>query len=305
MTIRKPIRPACLVVGHITHDRYGREYAAGGSALYAAHTLRALGGHVTVATAFGEDFQFHHRLTEFDVQYVPSKHTTVFENTYPDDGPRLMLVEHPAEPVVPTVLPASTGPFDLAFLAPVIGEVLLADWVNRLPETTIVGVGLQGFLKQKGPIHAQGRPGAALVPRPFDADTAVLKRLRAVFLSEEDLDGYGSDDLLTRLRQTVPVVAVTSGEAGATIYEGDRAFHTGIRETTAMDPTGAGDTFAAGFLFGLAAGESPRAAARLGAAAASIAVEGIGPETIRRVGEAVRLVDQIPVTPYRHVSLNY
>jgi sugar/nucleoside kinase (ribokinase family) len=53
-----------------------------------------------------------------------------------------------------------------------------------------------------------------------------------------------------------------------------------------LDPTGAGDVFAAAMLLALAAGQAPADAARLGAAAASIVVEGVGGEALGRIGEA-------------------
>ena len=64
-----------------------------------------------------------------------------------------------------------------------------------------------------------------------------------------------------------------------------------------MDPTGAGDVFAAAMLLALARGDDPVSAARLGAAAASIVVEGRGGETLARVGEAWERVARVPVGP--------
>jgi sugar/nucleoside kinase (ribokinase family) len=62
-----------------------------------------------------------------------------------------------------------------------------------------------------------------------------------------------------------------------------------------VDPTGAGDVFAAGYLFAIAGGAEPVEAARLGAAAASIVVEGVGGERLDRVGEAFERARSVPV----------
>jgi sugar/nucleoside kinase (ribokinase family) len=69
------------------------------------------------------------------------------------------------------------------------------------------------------------------------------------------------------------VAAVTAGRDGAWACErGDDAVHVPAVEVDAVDPTGAGDSFSAGFLAGLLRGESPPIAAAAGAALAARAV---------------------------------
>ena len=120
--------------------------------------------------------------------------------------------------------------------------------------------------------------------------------MQAIFLSQEDIDGYADSSLLKKLTTHVPIVAVTLGEQGAKVHLGEEILTVGVREVQAVDPTGAGDTFAAAFLFALAKGETPADAAKLAAAAASIVVEAKGPAALPRVKEAVRFKDEIPVS---------
>jgi sugar/nucleoside kinase (ribokinase family) len=68
-----------------------------------------------------------------------------------------------------------------------------------------------------------------------------------------------------------------------------------VYPTRAVDPVGAGDVFSAGFFLALARGDSPADAARLGAAAASVVVEGRAGETLSRVGEAFARSARVPV----------
>jgi hypothetical protein len=279
------------VAGHVTHDRYGADITAGGSALYAAKTFEALGCEVAVATAFGASFRFGDLLAGFECFVSRSRDTTTFENTYPDDGPRLMLVEHPAATVRPDGLTEAWRAPDILFLAPVIGEVPLEAWLAST-EPEKVGLGLQGFLKQEGPSH-NSRGAATLAPRHFNPSLGLLERVSAVFLSREDIDGYADKGLLPLLIGATPLVAVTEGQRGATIYHREGAHHVGVRTTEALDPTGAGDTFAAGMLFGMAIGLSVEEAARLGAAAASVVVEARGLESVHRVVEAFELSREI------------
>jgi 1D-myo-inositol 3-kinase len=295
MICRGPV--SALVVGHLTHDRYGAAIAAGGSAFYAARTLRALGAAVTVVTARGSDYRFSNKLGDVQQVVIESRTTTLFENTYPELGPRKMRVSHPAAPVTPDVLKGRPQNIDVAFLAPVVGEVLLEEWIDYLSKNSaIIGVGLQGFLKQQGPgADDTNRGSSRLVKKRFEPDDAVLRRIDAAFLSREDIEGYGSDSLMARLCCNVPLVAVTDGEKGAVVYEKERAFHVGTLQVDATDPTGAGDTFPAAFLFALARSRTTKSAARLAAAAAGKVVEGVGSETIDRVASAVVDVANVPV----------
>jgi len=44
------------------------------------------------------------------------------------------------------------------------------------------------------------------------------------------------------------MVVVTCGKEGANLYTKDEVIHSPVKETTALDTTGAGDSFAAGFI---------------------------------------------------------
>ena len=111
----------------------------------------------------------------------------------------------------------------------------------------------------------------------------------------KDDDVVGQGDLVARLSAAVPVVVFTHGAAGCEVIAGGRVRRVGIFPAAEVDPTGAGDVFTAGFLLGLARGEAPVDAARLGAAAGSIAVEGRGIDALHRVGEAEARAARVPV----------
>jgi sugar/nucleoside kinase (ribokinase family) len=93
--------------------------------------------------------------------------------------------------------------------------------------------------------------------------------------------------LLAHLRRHARRTLLTLGDGGATLYrraEGET--HVGVYATQALDPSGAGDSFAAAFLWQLARGLSEEDALRLAAAIASIVVEGRGTAAMHRLGEA-------------------
>lgn len=135
---------------------------------------------------------------------------------------------------------------------------------------------------------------AAGLPIIFDVDyrpyswpspqvaAEVLSRAGAlsdVVVGNDDEFGFmagGKDKGLAKARElaasTAAIVVYKMGELGAiTFVDGDE-IRTGIYPVTALKPTGAGDSFMAGMLSGIAAGQHPRLAVLRGSACAAIVV---------------------------------
>lgn len=287
-----------LCVGQVTHDRYGGRIVPGGCAFYAARTFAALGARTGLATGVGEDFTCDEGLAELDVMRTVGGRSTVFLNTYPADGPRVQWIDEVAPAVGPGVLAPRWAEADAVFLGPVFGELVLGDWRTAVTGR-LVGLGLQGLLKQAGAPHPEIAGRRAVVARPFAVDERTMAGIDAVFLSEEDIEVFGTETLLGDLRRAVRLVSVTRGERGATVYRGDEILEVGVAPCEVVDPTGAGDTYAAAFLFALARGDSLADAARLATAAASIVVEAEGGDSLHRVGEAFDRAAGVPVEERR------
>jgi len=271
-----------LSVGHTTLDRYGDDLLPGGSAWYGARVLHALGARSTLVTAVGRDFGPHDdAFVGLDLHVTRSEHTTLFTNTYPD-GRRVQLIETESAPLRGR---SYSTHLDATFLAPVFGEVDLASWLAvARPRSRWIGVGCQGWLKQRGePIP--GRPGVfSVVPADWPPAPETLAGVDVACLSEEDV--RGREALLDRITAAVPLVAFTLGRRGCLLLQGARETHVPAFSATEVDPTGAGDTFAAALLFGLARGREPVDAARLAAAAAAVIVEARGGEGISNLRPA-------------------
>ncbi len=101
---------------------------------------------------------------------------------------------------------------------------------------------------------------------------------------EEWLSLYQTDDLDAALRQGAAVcetvVCTRSGDPVVAIREGTRV-EVPVTRVTPVDATGAGDQFAAGFLYGLASGQMLDVAARMGVAAAAEVIAHVGPRPKR------------------------
>lgn len=272
-----------LIVGHVTHDRYADHLRAGGCAFYGGLTHRALGSRVELASVVGEDFCCDHELRrpglELDLPPRRGGATTLFRNVYPPGEHRVQTLEAVAGPV----RPADVSPRrrDVVHLAPVLHEVDLNAWLDRVAARW-VGINVQGWTRAVVP-RASGP--ARVGTRPWQVSMETLRRVDVACLSEEDLVGQG--DLLARLRAAVGIVVLTDGERGCTVYVGERCARVGICRAAPVDPTGAGDVFAAAFLHALARGEAWLNAAQLASAAASVVIEAQGASAISRLPELV------------------
>jgi sugar/nucleoside kinase (ribokinase family) len=78
------------------------------------------------------------------------------------------------------------------------------------------------------------------------------------------------------LERGVGCVAMTRGAEGSAIVSADGVEQVPAFETDVVDTTGCGDAFVAGFIRGLSLDRSPRDAALVGSAAASLVATGLG-----------------------------
>ena len=295
-------RPVALVCGHATLDRLDGRLVPGGSVYYAAHALAALGAEVRVATAGGSDlpasaFQLgpgpgpglgpdQVQVGTLSALVLRAPATTVFENAYGPDGRRTQRVLSTAPPLDPAHVPAAWRAPDLLLLAPVLGELDPGAFV-RTVRARHVGLCVQGLVRA---VRADG----SVAPLRFEPGAGALAGIEAAFVGDDE--AAEQPDLVARLAAVVAVVAFTHGARGCeVIVRGGAARRVGVHPAREVEPTGAGDVFAAAFLLALTRGDAPEDAARLGAAAASIVIEGRGGEALPRVGEAWDRIGRVPV----------
>ncbi len=145
------------------------------------------------------------------------------------------------------------------------------------------------FVKAAEIAHAAGRKVALTLSDTFcvDRHRDSFRHLAEhstdiLFANEHELKAlYQTDDLdaaLAQARAHCPVVAVTRSEMGAVIAAGGDAWVvTAEPVAKVIDTTGAGDLFAAGFLWGAAQGRHFGDCGRLGAIAAAECISHMGP----------------------------
>jgi sugar/nucleoside kinase (ribokinase family) len=147
----------------------------------------------------------------------------------------------------------------------------------------------EAFLKAAKAAHGAGRMVALTLSDAFCVDryrAEFLKLLRdgtvdLIFANETELKSlYETADFDTgvaALRKDARLAVVTRSEKGCVVVtaDGTKAVPAAPIEKL-VDTTGAGDLFAAGFLFGLARGADHVAAGKLGALAAAEVIQHIG-----------------------------
>ncbi len=138
--------------------------------------------------------------------------------------------------------------------------------------------------------HDHKREVAMTLSDPFCVDRyrdEFLELMRTgtvdiVFANEDEIKSlYQTDDLESALEQGISdckLLIVTRSEKGAVVLsKSERVSVPAIEIEELTDTTGAGDLFAAGFLYGYTNGRTLKDSAHLGALAAGIVIQQIGP----------------------------
>jgi sugar/nucleoside kinase (ribokinase family) len=259
-----------LIIGHLARDGRGSAARLGGSAAYAGLTAAALGQRVGLVTSTGPGLELD-LVADIDITDSLAPLPTSFENTY-EGGRRRQRLLSLANPLSLEDVPRVWRRSPLVHLAPIAGEVDPA-LCHAFPDS-FLGITAQGWLREwdhNGAVQAAS----------FEAIGPFLPEADAVVVSLEDLGGdRGSAQAMAAHCR---LLVVTEGAQGASVFLGDECRHIPAPVTQQVDPTGAGDVFAAAFFFQLAHTGDPWQATRIASrfASASVALEGIA--SIRRM----------------------
>ena len=279
-----------LAVGQLTHDITQDGLKPGGCVYYAASTWRAFGARAKLYTSVGEDFAFWSELGAVTMRIQESHRTTCFENLYPPGRDREQWVVSQAAPLDSRLVDDSFLSVDFTYLSPVLDEMDPFSWSGKI-RSGLVGLGIQGLIKNAPGCGTKKR--RLVCPKPWHPRSDRLEQLDVVFASEEDLRGQ-SPQLLEILVDAVPLMVLTKGSRGSVLFHRGCQAEVGIfPKSDLKDPTGAGDTFAASMMLGLAGGLSVIESARLASAAGSIIVEGLCGAAFSRLTEAYERMSQI------------
>ena len=272
--------PDFLAIGHVTLDLTQDGQVPGGTAFYAAVTAARLGRKVGLLTR-GAPPQSKEPLAALEqVVNVPSPVTTIFENRY-DNGVRTQRLHSAAPAIEVKHLPDGWKDVPMVLLAPVFQEVESS--LARCFPKALLGVAPQGWFRRA---TDTGR-----IEHMEWNNEEVLSRAEVVILSEMEL-----------FERRVPanwlthggIIVLTQGARGALMHYDNRWFRIPAHPTEEVDPTGAGDVFAAAYLIRYGETGDAIASGLFASCAASLKVAAKGAAGIPTRKQITRRMEQFP-----------
>lgn len=238
------------IAGYFTKDLAPTGAALGGAVYYSGLQAARLGARVSIVSSADATLDLSALDDSIQVHLQPSSQTTTFENRYDPAGNRTQWVLAQAKSIM---LDAEMS-FDVLHLAPMLNEIAvvppsIAEKVVLTPQGWLRHIEPSGRVRQKS-------------WRDVDWPAAW-----AVVFSEEDVDGREEDEVAIASRYSLAVC--TRGAAPATLWANGQRWDIPTVATMVVDPTGAGDVFAAAFFVHLYQTENPQEAVRVGHCAAS------------------------------------
>lgn len=270
-----------LVVGHIVQDVVPGGYTVGGTTTYSSITARNLGRRPGIVTRIAPDFVLPPLLHDIAVHRVPAAQTTTFHNIY-HEGHRQQFLLARADVLQPDDIPPAWMNTPIVHLGPLDRE-LDSRFAQLFPHS-LVGVTPQGWLREW---DETGR----IRMRPWEEARAILPHVEVLVLSEEDLNG--NIGLIDEYKCLTRIAVMTQGRRGCTVFTCNESRQVAGFPVEEVDPTGAGDVFAAAYLIRLQETQDPYEAARFANATASFCVQApgvTGIPTRQQVEERMALV---------------
>lgn len=248
-----------LVIGHLAYDLTPTGQRLGGTAAYASLTGKALGLNVGVVTSWGGEISLD-ALHGIQVCRLKAAHSTTFENIYTSEG-RHQILHHIAPDLHAEDIPNAWRQSPIIHVGPIAGEA--KSLANGYFAESMLVVTPQGWLRKRdssGRVHT--------IPWPEDLHS--MNKANAAVISLEDV--AGDEDQIESLATACRILAVTEGRAGSRLYWNGDLRRFPALHVEEIDPTGAGDIFAAAFFWRLSKTRDPWVAARFATHLASYSV---------------------------------
>jgi len=271
-----------LTLGHVTRDiQPDGSFTLGGTVTFAARAAYHLGLAAGVVTCAAPDVleELASVLAGVMLYTRPTVATTTFRNTY-THGFRTQYLHARADTLATTDVPVAWRDAPVVLLGPLAQEItptLVALFRRR--SGAIIAATPQGWLRRW---DADGR----VWPTLWANAEQIMPLLDVLILSYDDLLPFvngkrlEADALLHVWSTRVPLLVATDGRHGATLFQRGGTRHFPAYFVEEVDPTGAGDVFAAAFLVALYRdGDAPHAVA-FANCVASFAIEHKGVQGI-------------------------
>ena len=226
-----------LAIGHCCHDKTEHGFILGGTASYSSMLSQVLGSEATLLTSFGDDFLFKEsfKIKKIPIHNVAAHETTIFDNKY-IGGARTQTILARARTIAAHDLSSLNENFDIIHLSPIADEVDY-NLLTEINDKVLTLATPQGWLRkwdETGKVHYK------------EIDWELLSSIDFVIISDEDVQDL--DQKLPEIKSVIKNLIVTKGEGGSVVYSNKVEAHFPAYPSKIVDPTGAGDTFATGFI---------------------------------------------------------
>lgn len=229
-----PAPPAYLAIGHVAKDIVPGGHTLGGTVAYSGLTAQALGMSTGIVTSASPDLSLD-SLQDLQVLTIPSDHPTCFENVYKPGG-RVQTLHSKAADIDMEMIPPSWTTPQLVHFAPIANEI-----DPDLPfqfTSSIVAMTPQGWLRrwdEEGAVRLEN----------WTLLRDILPAADVVVLSEEDIQGDLA--VASEMASMCKLLALTLGPLGARVFWNGEVRDIPAPSVEEIEPTGAGDIFAASF----------------------------------------------------------
>jgi sugar/nucleoside kinase (ribokinase family) len=276
--IKKGTAPDFLTIGHVTRDILpDQTFSLGGTVTFAALTAYHLGLVAAITTCADAELlaDLPVRLPEIGLAVRTSSATTAFVNTY-HEGFRTQYLRARADQLQLEDVPETWRKASVVLFGPLDQELSPA-LVRLFPRHpgSIFAATPQGWLRRWD-------ENDRVLPTPWTAAGEILPLLDVLILSHDDLLPFANsnrtdaDTMLSQWSMRVPLLVATDGRHGATLFQHGIAERFPAYSAHEVDPTGAGDVFAAAFLVHYHRHSDPRKAVDFANCVASLSIEHVG-----------------------------
>lgn len=259
-----------LLVGHHCHDSIllvsGKHFQTlGGSVSYISSIFDVLGVQMSVVSKVGSDFAYSSLIRHQPI-VVDGHLTTEFFADFSVGEERLLRTGNICEPILPRDICLGER-YYLGLAVGIVGEIS-TDTLEKMADVSErLVVDVQALIRTIDP-----ETGLVVLRRLVETPFYRLLSRISFLKAAQDESPYID---IEAVKQKTCVI-VTEGEFGCTVYCGDRTFKVPAFEANEVDPTGAGDSFLAGFSAGLYQGFSVEKAASMGNYFGALAVGQVG-----------------------------
>ena len=253
-----------LCVGNFCFDEAPDGLRLGGTVSYSGRAAIELGAKVGILTSGNprDRIRFEAALRGAQVRWIDSPNSMIFRNAYSQDGRRTQYLLSEAARLSVEQLPDGWKSATVVHLGPLANEIA-TDFVDSISAQSLVGVTPQGWLRRR---CADG----LVERREWNGYAKVLDRADILVFSEEDVR---SQREASRYVDSAKLAVITRADQGADVIEDGVATRIPAVPAREVDPTGAGDVFAAAFFLEFQRSRSGLQAARFATAAAAFIVE--------------------------------